>query len=154
MLVSKLYLTHNNTTVLGPDMSVVKEALNKTVYLGEQTEFLITVNNTGDCSLGNVTVVEKVPAGLTFDDYANVTGSWKIEKINETAYRFILVGDLAEGGIASFKVIFNTTIVELDIAGYTKEITNIGNNFTVTNTHKVNLTEINVTKVWNDSYQT
>ena len=41
--------------------------------------------------------------------------------------------------------------VELDIAGYTKEITNIGNNFTVTNTHKVNLTEINVTKVWNDS---
>uniref|UniRef100_UPI0025E36D3D Cna B-type domain-containing protein n=1 Tax=uncultured Methanobrevibacter sp. TaxID=253161 RepID=UPI0025E36D3D len=34
---------------------------------------------------------------------------------------------------------------------YTKEITNIGNNFTVTNTHKVNLTEINVTKVWNDS---
>ena len=81
--VTKETSANNNTTVLGPDMTVVKEALNKTVYLGEQTEFLITVNNTGDCSLGNVTVVEKVPAGLTFDDYANVTGSWKIEKINE-----------------------------------------------------------------------
>ena len=129
--VTKETSANNNTTVLGPDMTVVKEALNKTVYLGEQTEFLITVNNTGDCSLGNVTVVEKVPAGLTFDDYANVTGSWKIEKINEGQ-----------------KIAY--TIVELDIAGYTKEITNIGNNFTVTNTHKVNLTEINVTKVWND----
>ena len=107
----------NDTTVLGPDMTVVKQALNvvkqalnTTVYVGEQTEFLIVVNNTGDCSLGNVTVVDNVPAGLIFADYANVTGSWDIEQINATAYRFKLVGVLAEDGIASFKVIFNTTV--------------------------------------------
>ena len=119
---------NNDTIVLGPNMTVVKITLNTTVYVGEQTAFTII--------LGNVTVVEKVPAGLTFDDYANVTGSWKIEKINETAYRFILVGDLAEGGIASFKVIFNTTVagnftnVVVAKSNVTKE-TSANNNTTV-----------------------
>ena len=61
---------------------------------------------------------------------------WKIEKINETAYRFILVGDLAEGGIASFKVIFNTTVagnftnVVVAKSNVTKE-TSANNNTTV-----------------------
>ena len=62
---------NNNTTVLQPDMKVEKIALNKTVYVGNQTTFAIVVCNTGDCDLGDVAVVEKSYDGLVFDSYVD-----------------------------------------------------------------------------------
>ena len=65
----------NKTTAYKTNMTVEKITLNKTVYLGNQTSFNIVVRNTGDCDLGNVTVVEKSYTGLVFDSYVNGTGN-------------------------------------------------------------------------------
>ena len=96
---------NNNTTVVEPDLSVVKIALNKVVYVGEQTAFTIVVTNTGDCDLGDVSVVEKSYDGLVFDSYVNGTGNWI--RVGDV---FVLDGVLVKGASASFDVVFNTTV--------------------------------------------
>ena len=95
----------NKTKVYQPDMTVEKIALNKTVYVGNQTVFTIVVCNTGDCDLGDVTVVERSYDGLVFDSYVDSIGSWK-----HIGDKFVLDGILAKGASASFNVIFNTTV--------------------------------------------
>ena len=95
----------NKTKVYQPDMKVEKVALNKTVYVGNQTVFTIVVRNTGDCDLGDVTVVERSYDGLVFDSYVDSIGSWK-----HIGDKFVLDGILAKGASASFNVIFNTTV--------------------------------------------
>ena len=42
------------------------------------------------------------------------------------------------------------TVNETAVANYTVNITQVGNDFTLNNTHVPELTEVNVTKVWDD----
>ncbi len=84
----------------------------------------------------NVTIQLLADGVKVNETMLNATKGWKFTFGNLPVYK--------EGQ----KIVYS--IEELDVAGYTKEITNVGNNYTVTNTHEVNLTEINVTKVWND----
>ena len=143
--------TNNNTTVYAPNMTVEKIALNTTVIVGEQTVFTIVVNNTGNCALGDVYVIEEVPEGLTYAGYNNVTGTWNVEDLGEGKYRFTLVGDLAEDGVASFNVIFNTTIsgnfTNVVMAGSNRTNETTTNN----NTTVKELCDLEITKLVNAS---
>ena len=135
----------NKTIVYKPNMTVEKIALNKTVYLGNQTSFNIVVRNTGDCDLGNVTVVEKSYTGLVFDSYVNGTGNWK-----RVGDKFVLDGVLAKGASASFRVIFNTT-VSGNFTNVVVANSNVTENKTTENKTEVVPIRVNVTKVWNDN---
>ena len=135
----------NRTTAYKPNMTVEKIALNKTVYLGNQTSFTIVVRNTGDCDLGNVTVVEKSYTGLVFDSYVNGTGNWK-----RVGDKFVLDGVLAKGANASFRVIFNTT-VSGNFTNVVVANSNVTENKTTENKTEVVPIRVNVTKVWEDN---
>ncbi|MBQ7927557.1 MAG: Cna B-type domain-containing protein, partial [Methanobrevibacter sp.] len=135
----------NNTTVYRPNMTVEKITLNKTVYLGNQTSFTIIVRNTGDCDLGNVTVVEKSYTGLVLDSYVNGTGKWK-----RVGDKFVLDGVLAKGASASFRVIFNTT-VSGNFTNVVVANSNVTKNKTTENKTVVVPVRVNVTKVWEDN---
>ena len=92
---------NNNTTVFKPNMSVQKITVNKTVRVGEKVIFTIVVTNTGDCDLGNITVVEEIPEGLA---YYNITGAgWS--KVGN--YVFNYAGTLAPGKSTSFNITFD-----------------------------------------------
>uniref|UniRef100_UPI0025EA90E6 Cna B-type domain-containing protein n=1 Tax=uncultured Methanobrevibacter sp. TaxID=253161 RepID=UPI0025EA90E6 len=43
------------------------------------------------------------------------------------------------------------TVNETAVANYTVNITQVGNDFTLNNTHVPELTEVNVTKIWDDN---
>ena len=63
VVVAKSNLTENKsadnvTFVEGPGMEVFKWALNQTVYLGNETYFMVIVKNTGNCDLHGVNVTE------------------------------------------------------------------------------------------------
>ncbi|MBE6490484.1 MAG: DUF11 domain-containing protein [Methanobrevibacter sp.] len=168
-----------NVTVYNPNMTVVKLALNKTVYVGNQTMFTIIVTNTGDYDLGDVYVDETWINELTYDSYVNGTGKW-IKNGN----RFTLVGDLVKGANASFTVIFNTTVagiwnntvvaksnvtnetkannnttvlgpnlivekVSLNITDFVIVNNTVAFNITVTNTGDCTLGKVNVTEQFN-----
>ena len=93
--------TNNTTTVYKPDMAVEKIALNKTVYVGEQTVFTIVVRNTGDCDLGDVFVNEIIPEGLKFNSFAG-------ENWSRNGNIFTYNGILKAGDSSSFNIIFDT----------------------------------------------
>ncbi|WP_458457036.1 hypothetical protein [Methanobrevibacter sp.] len=121
--------TNNNTTVLGPNLDVQKLSLNKTVYVGNDTEFMIVVTNTGDCDLGNVTVTEVFDAvKLGYKDYTN-----KDKWTNTAENVFVYNGVLAPNESVNFTVIFtalvNGTLNNTVIAG-----SNLTENKTTNNT--------------------
>ncbi|WP_346661994.1 right-handed parallel beta-helix repeat-containing protein, partial [uncultured Methanobrevibacter sp.] len=59
----------DKVTVYSPDMSVSKLTLNNTVRVDDQVVFTVVVTNTGDCDLGNISVVEQIPDGLAYKTF-------------------------------------------------------------------------------------
>lgn len=118
-----------------PSLDVMKITLNKTVYTGEQTQFMIVVTNTGNCDLGNVEVTDDVPEGLSYASFVDDTGKWSNDGLT-----WYYDGTLAPGESAGFVIIFDT-----DKTG----------NFTNTVTARSNETEevnsTNVTEVINET---
>ena len=98
-----------NTTLVDivNNMSVSKSSLNDTVYLGNQTEFLIVVNNTGNYYLTGVYVVEDSFDDLVFDSWKAVSGNWT-HSLVDGVHRFTLADSLSPNETASFIVVFNT----------------------------------------------
>ncbi|MDO5814863.1 MAG: hypothetical protein Q4Q18_04435, partial [Methanobrevibacter sp.] len=96
----------NNTTVVDPkaNLVVVKLVSNSTSKFGDVITWTVIVTNKGPDTAVNVTVTDKLPAGLVYqgDDsegkYNHVTGVWK-------------VGDLANGASATLVIttLVNTT---------------------------------------------
>ena len=100
------------TTATAPfyNMSITEFALNKTVCVGNQTEFMIVVNNTGDSNLTGVYVVEKSSDDMVYNSWRPVSGNWVYSYINGV-HRWTLDGSLAPNETASFILVFNTTSV-------------------------------------------
>ena len=98
-----------NTTLVDivNNMSVSKSSLNDTVYLGNQTEFLIVVNNTGNYYLTGVYVVEDSFDDLVFDSWKAVSGNWT-HSLVDGVHRFTLADSLSPNETAGFIVVFNT----------------------------------------------
>ena len=91
---------------MGPIISVGKITLNKTVYIGELTEFRIKVSNDGDCNLSGVYVVEYIPDGLKFVEFKDESGLWTY---NESSRTFYYNGILERDDSLEFVVVFNAT---------------------------------------------
>ena len=95
----------NNTTVVyNPNMTVQKISLNSTVtlYVNDTIAYNITVTNTGDCVLGDITVVEKYDASEL--EYVGYSGAgWSVGDDKRT---FTYNGDLAVKGNLTFTIYF------------------------------------------------
>ncbi|MBP3607055.1 MAG: DUF11 domain-containing protein [Treponema sp.] len=109
------------------------------VKVGEQTLFLITVENTGRIDLGNVFVEEQIPDGLTYADYHDKS-LWR-----KDGNTFYYNNVLKVGESANFTIIFNThingTFVNCVVAG-----SNETENKTTNNTTTVKKPGIDVNK--------
>ena len=90
------------STPKNPGMEVNKKSLTPNVKAGEQTQFLITVRNTGDIDLNNVFVKENMPADLEYADYTN-KDNWR-----KDGDIFYYNNVLKVGQSADFIIIFNT----------------------------------------------
>ena len=94
----------SNDTIFSknPQIKVDKITLNRTVYLGDKTVFLIVVSNVGNVDLDNITVIEDYSSELVLNSYSgkNWTRNGKI---------FTYGSILKPGESANFTVEFNTT---------------------------------------------
>ena len=127
------------------NMSVQKIALNKTVYLGNQTMFKIVVTNNGESNLTDIKVNETEYDGLKLVGYV-ADNLWTG---NIQTGEFIYTGILKPGDNASFIVIFDT----LKKGNFTNVVVGSSNkttNKTTNNTTEVVPIRVNVTKIWND----
>ena len=133
----------NNTTVYRPDLKVEKIALNKTVYLGNQTIFTIVVTNTGDCELGNIEVTEEIPNGLKYNDYYG--NNW--EKVDDYKFKY---GDVLKVGES---VIINIIFDTVEAGNWTNIVSassNLTKDKTANNTTSVYSPDMTVVKLANN----
>ena len=92
-----------NVTVYSPNMTVEKVSLNVTdfVIVNDTVAFNITVTNTGDCVLGNVTVAEVFNDG-EFEFIRFAGADWS----SEDNIIFKYANDLEVNGSATFTIFF------------------------------------------------
>ncbi|MBQ8018450.1 MAG: DUF11 domain-containing protein [Methanobrevibacter sp.] len=123
----------NTTYVLNPDIAVEKLALDRTVYIGDDTRFTIVVKNIGDCNLTNIRVFEIYNA-TELDSITLISG----ENWTQSGNVFSFDGILAAGSTSNFTVKFTT-----------KSLGNITNTVNVTSGQTGNRTAYNNTSVLN-----
>ncbi|WP_407379895.1 CARDB domain-containing protein, partial [Methanobrevibacter sp.] len=106
--------SNNTTVVITPGIDVVKVADKTSVKVGELVTFTITVRNTGDCTLGDVFVIDEIPDALVFVSFDGT--NWTKDG-NKYAYS----GSLAPNESISFTIVCNATkvanITNVAIAG-------------------------------------
>ena len=130
-------------TPKNPGMAVNKKSLTPNVMAGQQTQFLITVWNTGDIDLGNVFVKESVPAGLEYADYSN-KDLWR--KDGDTFYYNNI---LKVGQSANFTIIFNTNMtgsfINCVVAGSNETENKYSNNTTTVYKPGIDVQKLTIT---------
>ena len=140
----------NNTTAYAPNMTVVKVTLDKEVYVGNTTRFTIVVENTGDCVLDKVYVVDTDydHSALQYLRYENGSRNWNYDDNG----KWTLIGTLAVGEKANFTVWFevltNGTFVNNVTAG--SNLTNETNN--TNNTTGKPICDLAITKIVNTTH--
>lgn len=172
----------NNTTtyVINPEISVEKLTLNKTVDIGDEVQFTIVVNNTGNVDLDNITLVESYDSILEFvtitsegwNTTDNITFVYKDKlAVGEVAVLNITFKAL-EGGVAinivevttnetSGDIAKNTTLVKLPDFTVEKLLLNntvkvndtIVYSVVVTNTGNIDLTNITLVEEYPDALE-
>jgi uncharacterized repeat protein (TIGR01451 family) len=140
----------NNTTAYAPNMTVQKVTLDKEVYVGNTTRFTIVVENTGDCVLDKVYVVDTDydHSALQYLRYENGSRNWNYDDDG----KWTLIGTLAVGEKANFTVWFevltNGTFVNNVTAG--SNLTNETNN--TNNTTGKPICDLAITKIVNTTH--
>ena len=94
----------SNVTVLvtNPQLSLNKTANDKFVYAGDKTSFTITITNTGDTVITDITVDELIPDGLIYDSF--IGSNWTNE-----GTKFLFNGSLGVGDSIELIIVVNTT---------------------------------------------
>ena len=132
--------TVTNTHESVPNMTIVKIANEKVVYVGNETSFTIVVNNTGSCNLSDVVVTDvDFDEGLEFNGvWTNGSRGWSYDG----AGHWKLDGILVNGSSASFTVYFNVTMngTLVNNASVVSNLTNETNATNNTTAYKPNLT--------------
>jgi uncharacterized repeat protein (TIGR01451 family) len=97
--------TQNFDNFTPADLSITKSGTTATPTLGQQVTFTLTVNNAGPNAATGVTVLDQLPAGLTFvsstpsqGTYSSGTGVWT-------------VGTVANGGAATLQIVATAATV-------------------------------------------
>ena len=80
-----------------PSISVSKKIDTSSVVIGGKVKFTITVKNTGDCTVGDVFVIDALPAGLEFISFQG--NGW-----SKDGNKYTYSGSLAPGESISFTV--------------------------------------------------
>ena len=139
----------NMTYAYQPNMTVEKLVYEETLYVGDTAIFTIFVKNTGDCELGNVTVVETwFSDGLVFDDWvSNGHHLWTFDD-NRT---WTMIGTLPVDDFASFIVYFNVTQNGTLHNNITAK-TNLTNETNATNKTRAYLPNMTIVKIANDEF--
>ena len=137
----------------------VEETIIPDGYTESYDQDSLTITNTHELITKNITAVKvwddnedndgARPDYVTVELYAdgdlvnttNITkaDNWAITFTNLTVYKAGSVGE---------EIVY--TIKEQNVTGYTTNITQIGNNFTITNTHNNTLINISINKTWDD----
>ncbi len=137
----------NETKVYLPNMTVQKVTLDEEVYVGDTTRFTIVVENTGDCELDKVYVVDTDydHSALSYIKYENGSRDWNYDDNGN----WTLIGTLAVGEKAYFTVWFevltNGTFVNNVTSG--SNLTNETNN--TNNTTGKPICDLAITKIVN-----
>lgn len=140
------YMGYDQTTEDGYNETVSKETLNRTVEIGEEVQFRITVTNNGEQILKGVFVNDSdFDEGLIYQSYINETGDWIF---NESSKIWTLNTDLEVGKSASFIVIFKTAKVGELVNNVTAGFENI---LVANSTNTTNVTNVSTTNVTNDT---
>jgi len=136
----------------------VEEVVVPNGYTVEYDEETLTITNTHEIITKNISVVkvwndtdtakdrpDSIKVILLADgkEYANLTLTG-----DEWADKFTNLPVYKEGEVG-VEIVYS--IKELTVANYTTVITNISDDFTITNTHIPELVDITINKVWNDN---
>ena len=128
-----------NISESGPvNKTLIKDTLNKTVFVGENVEFNVTLNNQYNFTMYDIVVEDHYSKGLSYIGWNPTRGDWTY---NETSKQWHL-NSLESGDIASFVVKFKTTIngvVNNTVVSWSRNTTEIYANNT-TRTYIKNLT--------------
>ena len=140
----------NKTKAYKPNMTVIKVTLDKEVYVGNTTRFTIVVENTGDCELDKVYVVDTDydHSALSYIKYENGSRNWTYDGNGN----WTLAGPLAVGEKANFTVWFevltNGTFINNVTAG--SNLTNETNG--TNNTTGKPICDLIITKIVNTTH--
>ena len=129
--------SNNTTVVLAPEIEVSKVSNKNTVKVGDLITFTITVINKGQCDVGDIFVLEKIPSGLKYIKF--IGKGW-----TKVGNKFKYSNSLAPGEVAVLKIIFKATK-----AGEITNVVVVGTNVT----GKVSA-ESNVVKLVNNTAPT
>ena len=106
--------SNNTTVVVVPGIDVTKVVDKAVVNVGETVVFTITVRNTGDCTLGDVFVIDELPNGLEFISFHG-------EGWTKVGNKYLYSGTLAAGESISLTIVCNATkaanVTNVAIAG-------------------------------------
>ena len=108
----------NNTTKVGPlaDLEIVKIVSDSTPHKGDVITWTIVVMNIGPDMAEDVTVSDKLPAGLIFvgadGDYDPVTGIWTVGTLNNGEFKSLVITtivNITNANVTNVAVVNSTT---------------------------------------------
>ena len=108
----------NNTTKVGPlaDLEIVKIVSDSTPHKGDVITWTIVVMNIGPDMAEDVTVSDKLPAGLIFvgadGDYDPVTGIWTVGTLNNREFKSLVITtivNITNANVTNVAVVNSTT---------------------------------------------
>ncbi|WP_407422673.1 hypothetical protein, partial [Methanobrevibacter sp.] len=108
----------NNTTKVGPlaDLEIVKIVSNSNPHKGDVITWTIAVMNIGPDMAEDVTVSDKLPAGLIFvgsdGDYDPATGIWTVGTLNNGEFKFLVITtivNITNANVTNVAVVNSTT---------------------------------------------
>ncbi len=104
-------------TVPVSNVTLTKTASNSLPNVGQQFQYTITATNSGAASANNVTVTDKIPAGLTFNSYTasqgtynSATGIWNVGTIISGANAVLQLFVTPTASVAGSTLINSATI--------------------------------------------
>lgn len=115
--------TASTTITVNPsaDVAVTNTVPAGNYYVGNTVTYTVGVTNNGPNNLTNVSITDKLPAGVTFvsssanSNYNVATGVWTIPTLNAgSTLNMTLTGTLVQTGIVSTTASLNTTSAYLD----------------------------------------
>ena len=108
----------NNTTKVGPlaDLEIVKIVSDSTPHKGDVITWTIVVMNIGPDMAEDVTVSDKLPAGLIFvgadGDYDPATGIWTVGTLNNGEFKSLVITtivNITNANVTNVAVVNSTT---------------------------------------------
>lgn len=119
------------TTASIADLSVSKIVSNNNPSVGDSITYTLTVNNLGPNNATGVSLVDAVPAGLTYQSdngsgsYNSSNGLWTIGNLNNGSSSSLTITALVNGGSGGLTIVNSTSSLMLNQSD-TNSVNNVG----------------------------